>query len=154
MKAFFARIAPAAILALSFCGLADSAYLAQNELAGTPLLCNVTGLSGCNIVAESAYSHLFGVPIAVYGLAFYALLFVLAALEAAFPSHALRKSIQLLALFGVLVSLASLFVQLFLIGALCMYCAFSWLLTLVAGLFSLALSGFFRPPPHLTEPHS
>jgi uncharacterized membrane protein len=155
MKSFSARIAPSALLALGFIGLADSSYLAQNELAGTPLICNVSGLTGCNLVAQSAYSHLFGVPVAVYGLGFYALIFALAALEIAWSSSLLRKALLALTLFGVVISLISLFLQLFVIQALCVYCAFSWFVTLIAWLFSRKLPGAkWWGRGHLTEPVS
>ncbi len=152
MKAFFTRIAPWAILLAAFLGLADSVYLARSELSGAPLLCNIDGLSGCNLVAQSPYSQLFGVPLAVYGLGFYALLFILAALELAWSSSRLRKMLLALTLFGVAVSLVSLLLQLFVIQALCIYCAFSWAVALLAWLFSRLLPGskFWRRE-HLTD---
>src|SRR3989338_6577488 len=75
------RIGVVAVLILAFLGLANSAYLAQQETSGDPLLCNIQNFSGCNIVAASEYSKLFGIPLAEYGVLFYGILFVLAALE-------------------------------------------------------------------------
>ena len=74
------RAGVVAILILAFCGLADSVYIAQHEMSFVPLLCGADGLTGCNIVAANPYAHLFGIPLAEYGIFFYSLLFILAAL--------------------------------------------------------------------------
>lgn len=110
------------ILLLAFAGIADAAYLAESETTGTPLVCNIQGLSGCNIVAQSAYSRLFGFPIADYGVLFYAVLFALAALETVLAAVILRRVIQALALLGVLASVIFVFIQIGLIRAICVYC--------------------------------
>src|ERR1035437_1690346 len=99
------RIGVVAILFLAFCGLADSAYLAEHEINGTPLICNIQNLSGCNIVADSTYSHVFGVPLAEFGVLFYGILLVLAALELVLFDKLLRRVLQGLSLIGVISSL-------------------------------------------------
>ena len=142
MKTTFARIAPWAILILGFIGLADAAYLAQSELTGNPLICNIQGLSGCNIVAQSIYSHLFGIPLGIYGVGFYGLLFVLAAVELFYKESLIRKGIQALATMGILASICFVFIQVFLIKAICIYCTLSAIITLLVWLFALALPGF------------
>lgn len=125
------RIGVVLILLLAFCGLADSAYLAQSEVNRVPLVCNIEGLSGCNVVAHSQYSQLFGVPVSEYGVLFYSILFVLAALELVLFDQKLRRVLQALALIGILASLYFSFVQVFLIGALCIYCIASAIITLL-----------------------
>lgn len=135
------RIGVIFILFLSFCGLADSMYLAQNETAGTPLLCNIQGLSGCNIVAQSSYSHLFGIPLADYGILFFSILFVLAALELVLFDQLLRRVIQIAALGGFLASIVFMIIQVFLIGALCVYCTASAAITLIV----LVTAWFIEP---------
>ncbi|HUX80753.1 MAG TPA: vitamin K epoxide reductase family protein [Candidatus Paceibacterota bacterium] len=135
------RIGVVAILFLAFCGLADSAYLTQHELSGTPLICNIQNISGCNIVANSPYAHLFGVPLAEYGVFFYGILFVLAALELVLFDRVLRRVLQGVALFGALASLCFELIQAFLIGAFCIYCLVSALITLLV----LILASFIEP---------
>jgi uncharacterized membrane protein len=130
------RVGVVLILVLAFCGLADSAYLMQHEVSGTPLICNLNNLSGCNIVAQSPYSHLFGIPLAVYGVLFYGILFALAALELAVFDRLLRRALQVLAFFGILISLYFTFVQVFIIDALCVYCLGSTAIAL--GIFVFA----------------
>ena len=153
------RLGVVGILVLAFCGLADSAYLTQHELNGTPLICNVQNLSDCNIVAASQYSHLFGVPLAEYGVAFYGIIFILAALEIVLFDRLLRRLLQAAAAAGVLASLYFSFIQIFFIGAFCIYCFVSALIALLV----LILASFIEPirrrthsahgsPPHLSMP--
>ena len=130
------RLAVVLILLASFCGLADSAYLTEHEVAGTPLLCNISGLSGCNIVAQSPYSHIFGISLAEYGLAFYGLLFVLCAFELLAYNRPLRRLIQALAAAGFIASFYFTFLQIFVINAVCVYCAASAALTLLIFIFA------------------
>ena len=129
------------ILLLAFFGLADSLYLAQHQENGTPLLCNVQNLSGCNIVAASEYSRLFGIPLSEYGVVFYGILFVLAALELVLFDQFVRRVLQIFSLLGVLASLYFTFVQAFLIGAFCIYCSVSALITLLV----LVCASFIEP---------
>ncbi len=130
------RFAVAAILFLAFCGLADSAYITQQEIAGAPLLCNVENLSGCNIVAQSPYAYIFGVSLSEYGMLFYGVIFFVAAVELVLSRAMLRRSLQVLALLGVVLSLYFTFVQVFVIQALCMYCLASATIAVLLLIFS------------------
>lgn len=130
------RVGVVLILVLAFCGLADSAYLAQHELDGSPLICAVQNLDGCNTVANSPYSRLFGMPLAEYGVAFYGVLFVLAALELVLFDRLLRRILQGVAIIGVLSSLYFTSVQVYFIGSFCTYCAVSAVITLFVGLLA------------------
>lgn len=125
------RIGVVLILVLAFFGISDSVYLAQNETSNTPLICNVESLSDCNIVAASQYSRLFGIPIAEFGVVFYGILFVLAAIELALFNRFLRRILQAVSLVGVVVSIYFSFVEVFVINALCIYCIVSSLITLL-----------------------
>lgn len=116
------RAGVAIILVLAFFGLADSAYLLQHEATGTPLICDIQNLTGCNIVANSEYSHIFGEPVAAYGVIFYGILFALAAFELVLFDRLLRRALQVVALFGVLASLYFTVLQAFFINAFCIYC--------------------------------
>ena len=135
------RIGVALILFLAFCGVANSAYLAQHEIDGTPLICNIQNLSGCNIVAASQYSQLFGVPLAEYGVLFYGIVFVLAALELVLFDRLLRRLLQAASLIGITASLYFTFVQIFMIGAFCIYC----LASAIIALLIFILASFIEP---------
>jgi uncharacterized membrane protein len=125
------RIGVAAILVLAFFGLSDSIYLTQNEASNTPLICNVNDISGCNIVAASQYANLFGIPLAGYGAVFYALIFIIAALEIFIFGRLLRRILQWLSLIGILISTYLTFLEIFVIQALCIYCIASAVISLL-----------------------
>ena len=152
------RIGVALILLLAFFGLADSVYLAQHAQQGTPLICNIQNLSGCNTVASSEYSRVFGIPIAHLGVIFYTLLFVFAALEWVLFDRVLRRVLQVMAVVGIAVSAYSTIVQMFYIKAYCIYCLASALITV----FIFVLATLIEPirkkadppqaPPQLSMP--
>jgi uncharacterized membrane protein len=125
------RILVVLVLVLAFLGIANSAYIAQNEASGDPLLCNVQYLSGCNIVASSQYSNLFGIPLAQYGVLFYGILFVLASVELVIFNRILRRILQAVSLVGVIASIYFTFLQTFFIGAFCIYCLASAVIALL-----------------------
>lgn len=162
------RLATIVILILTFCGLADSAYLTQHEMDGTPLLCNINNLSGCNIVAQSSYSHMFGLSLAEYGLIFYGVLFMVAALELLVVHRRARRIIQGIATLGFGASVYFTFLQIFVINALCIYCLASAFITVCIFLVASSLEPVRRrfynhvvvvpeeppppPPPYFSMP--
>lgn len=112
-----------ALLALSFLGIADSWYLLQSAVTDTALSCDIGGgLDGCNIVAQSPYSQFLGTPLALYGVGFYALMFLLAAVVVGVHRRLLYRALFWLATLGALASVVFLGIQFFLIQALCVYC--------------------------------
>lgn len=163
------RLATWVILLCAFCGIADSAYLYTSERTGTPLICDVGSLTGCNAVAQSPYSYLFHIPLSAYGLAFYGLIFVIASLELFLFHHLTRRALQMISGFGFVASLIFVGLQVFAIKQICIYCMLSAFLTVlifVAAGF-LGPIGFRRmreshisvspppaPPPHFSMPPS
>ncbi len=85
------------VLLLSFFGIVDATYLTKHALSGIPTACTINGYDGCSIVAQSAYSHLFGLPLSMYGFLFYASLFVLTAITLVWVSVYIDKIIVLFA---------------------------------------------------------
>ena len=112
------------LVVLGSIGLVDALYLAYSRYMHSSLSCSI--LEGCNIVAASSHSVLFGVvPLAYLGVVFYASV-VLLACTALFVRH--RSLVWLLVLAtgaGALSSLYFLYVQAFLIRAFCVYCILS-----------------------------
>ena len=135
------RISTAAILIFAFLGIADSSYLLQAKIEGAALMCDISALSGCNAVAESPYSMVFGIPIAAYGVAFYSVLFLVAALELIVFHRRARQTIQAFAVFGLAASAYFTALQLFVIQAVCIYCIASAVLTAL-----VFLCAFFIEP--------
>jgi uncharacterized membrane protein len=124
-----------AILALA--GLGISIYLTVLKLAGEVPLCVVGG--GCESVQTSRYSVLLGIPVAAYGAVWSAV--ALAAAIAWFRTGDRRALLVLYlgGLAGTLFEAYLVYLELFVIHAVCSWCAaygitvvLGWLLTVPA----------------------
>jgi uncharacterized membrane protein len=123
------RIA-AAIVAVAGIGVAT--YIAIAESAGGSPKC-LAGGSGCESVADSKYSELAGVNVAVIGIVGYALLLVAALV----PGDPGRFGGFLTALVGFGFSVYLTYLELFVIDAICQWCVASAILMAL----SLAIAG-------------
>ena len=120
---------------LSVAGLIISAYLSFKILGGSDLNYCVTG-KDCDIVNNSIYSRIFGVPVSVIGLLGYVLI-----LAVSFYSFTKRKKWEYLfyiSLIGASFSLYLTYVELFKIKAVCSFCIAS--LVVILGIFVMILS--------------
>ncbi len=129
-------------LGLSLLGLLDSLYLYISHVSGASLLCGT--LKGCDIVASSPYSTMGGVPLSLLGVLFYTGMMVLSAALISHDRPIIRHVLAMGAFVGALASIWFEYVQLVLIGAWCMYCLFSALIT-----WSMALCILFYRPSFL-----
>lgn len=122
---------PFYLLALSMIGLGDTFFLAYYQYLNRIPSC---AIGGCEQVLTSAYSKFLGVPLSYIGLVFYAYLFCLAILMMIEPkSRALRLAALGYTAVGLgLSAVFEFYIQAYLIGALCMYCAISATTTLLA----------------------
>jgi uncharacterized membrane protein len=127
----------AGMAGLALIGLGISVYLTVLKLAGTAPLCIPGG--GCETVQTSSYSELFGVPVAAYGAAWSAV--ALAAAVRWWRSSDRRALVVLYlgGLAGTMFEAYLVYLELFVIHAICSWCAaygatvlLGWLLTLVA----------------------
>jgi len=117
------------LIAISFIGIADSSYLSHAALTGTPLNCGI--FDGCNTVAASPYSKVFGIPLALFGLAFYLVALALAAILLTSPRQVVAKMMFGWSILGVLFSAYFMYLQYFIIEAICLYCLISAVATLL-----------------------
>lgn len=126
-----------ALLALALIGMALTAYLTFTYWRGQALAGCPAG-SGCDIVLNSRWSKLFGLPTSLWGFLVYAGLAAVAWVKNA----ALQwKSAWLLSLFGVLYSLYLSSISLLELNAACPYCLTSAALFVVI----LATVAYQRP---------
>jgi uncharacterized membrane protein len=115
------RIHPGVILAiLDIVGLAIAAYLSTVELGGGVPYCGP--LHGCETVAQSQYSRIAGVPVAVYGVALSLILLTLAIAWIRTDRNGLLDAHYGLSLVGVIFEIYFLSLQLFVIHAVCVWC--------------------------------
>lgn len=122
-------LAPYFLIALSFVGLADTAFLSYFAYLNAVPGC---AIGGCEVVLTSVYSKFFGVPLAYIGLVYYVYMLALAILLAMEPNSKILKWATLAyTAAGLLFSLYfEFYIQGMLIGHYCMYCAISALTTL------------------------
>lgn len=116
-----------ALLAVSFLGFVDAAYLTIQHFANSIPPCTI---GGCETVLTSPYAEILGIPIALLGALYYIAIFFLVLSDR-------RRIFTVLVSAGFAVSLILLGLQLFVIRALCLYCIFS--LVTSTALFILAL---------------
>lgn len=140
------------LIVIAVIGLADATYLSMNALNSTPLVCDIQGLDDCNAVAESPYSRVIGIPLAVYGLGFYALAIVLIGYLFARPSRLAAKLLLLVTALGVLASIYFLYLQVYVIEAVCIYCLGSALASFLLCGLSIAVWKRLVPQPPAVIP--
>ena len=123
-------LAPYFLIALALAGLGDTFYLSYYQYLNLIPSC---AIGGCETVLASIYSRFFGVPLSYIGLVYYAYMLGLAILLAIEPrSKALRLGALMYAVVGLGYSLYfEFYIQAYLIGALCLYCGISALITLL-----------------------
>src|SRR3989344_7528993 len=90
-------------------GFADAVFLTTQHYLGNIPPCSV--VEGCETVLTSPYATLLDIPVALFGILFYLIILI--------------KPNRLLAFCGFLASLALLYLQLFVIKAICLYCMVS-----------------------------
>ncbi len=107
-------------------GLGVATYIAIADSGGGSPVC-VGGSHGCQTVADSSYSHLFGVNIALFGLAGYVILLGAALLR----GDGARMTGFAVALAGFGYSVFLTYLELFVIEAVCQWCVASAILMTV-----------------------
>jgi len=101
-------------------GIGIATYIAIADSGGGSPVC-IAGGHGCQTVAESSYSHLAGVNIAVFGIAGYVVLLVCALLR----GDAFRMTAFVVSLIGFGYSLYLTYLELCTIDAICQWCVAS-----------------------------
>ena len=135
---------PGLILAvLDVIGLAIAAYLSVVELSGGVPVCGP--IKGCEEVARSEYSRIWGIPVAVFGVGLSVVLLALALAWWRTDLYALLIAHYGLSLAGVVFEVYFLYLQVFVIGAVCIWCT-SYGLSLIAR-FVIALAVWIRGSP-------
>ena len=112
-----------AFAAVSLIGFIDAAYLAAKHYLGTPIPCSL--LEGCEVVTSSIYATIAGIPIALVGTFYYLTLFIASIAYTDTGRAGIIRMAAYTTIIGFLVSLLLLYLQLFVIKALCMYCLIS-----------------------------
>lgn len=118
------------VLVLALCGMLLTGYLTYVALrSGTPAFCSAE--SACDLIQQSRWSRLLGLPLALWGFILYGLL---AGNAWRLPARLVRwRRLWLLAWFGLAVSLYMTLVAWLQLEAFCVWCLLS--LALLAAIF-------------------
>jgi uncharacterized membrane protein len=109
---------------LSIAGLGVSIYLTIAHFTDKPLAgCSESGLVNCTKVTTSPQSYVFGIPVAVLGLAFFV---AAVALMSPWGWRWARREVALIRIASLVVGMGFvlylLYAELFTIGSICLYC--------------------------------
>ncbi len=132
------------LAALDLVGLAIASYLSITELTpGGRVQCGI--IEGCQRVQDSVYTRpFFGIPVAVYGVILSITLFVLAIYWWRTNNYRILLAHYALSMVGVIFEGWFQFAQIFLIGAICIWCE-SYGISLLLR-FVIALWVYLRTP--------
>jgi uncharacterized membrane protein len=123
-------------------GIGVATYIAIEAARGDAPAC-IAGSSGCQTVAESSYSHLFGINVAVFGILGYALLLIASLLR----GDGARMAGFGISLVGVGYSVYLTYLELFKIEAICQWCVGSAvLMTILFGVDVVRMVAYVGRP--------
>ena len=128
---------------LATLGVAVATYIAIADSGGGSPVC-IGGSQGCETVADSSYSHLLGVNIAVFGILAYLLLLGAALLR----GDGARMGGFAVSLVGFGYSVYLTYLELFVIEAVCQWCvASAILMTVLFAVNAIRMVGYVGAPP-------
>lgn len=107
-------------LALGIIGFFDAGYLTLKHYTHTPIGCSL--VQGCERVTTSEYAVVGGVPVALLGTLYY---FIIALFSGIYLKTKNKKWIRaeiIITPIGFAASVWFVYAQLFIIGAICLYC--------------------------------
>lgn len=131
-------------LTVSLIGFVDAAYLTIQHYRGASLDCYV--LRDCEEVTTSQYAAIGSVSIALLGALYYLSIILLSAAYLDTKRNWLLTIISFLTTLGFLVSIILVYLQIFVIRALCSYCLLSALAAAVLFVLAVMLAKTSRKP--------
>ena len=118
------------IFMLSLLGLGVSSFLFYEYSIAGSIICPTGG--GCDIVRASPYSLFLGISIPILGIVFYLAMAVLAVVRSQASSRKMLFYLQLLiAVAGVGFGIYLTLLEIFVIRAICFWCALSFIISLM-----------------------
>lgn len=114
---------PLTILGVSIIGFFDAAYLTIQHYTQFTLPCTIT--HGCDLVTKSEYSQIMGIPVALLGALYYLAIFLAVYIMIETKKTEYLRFIAIATTFGFLFSAWFVYLQLFVINAICQYCMLS-----------------------------
>jgi uncharacterized membrane protein len=132
---------------LAIIALGLSIYLTIVELEPAALVCSDTGIVNCANVLHSAEGHIFGIPVAYFGLAFFVCFLPL---NSPWAWRRPETWVRHLRLASVIVAICFViylvYAELIEIGNICIYCTSVHIVTFVLFVLIVFDAAFRRPP--------
>lgn len=125
------------IIIVSFIGFLDAVYLTAKYYSGTLLTCSL--FTGCEEVTTSSYATVLDVPVALGGSIFYLTVLILALICLAVKGRVVLSILTLVLPIGFFASLWFVYLQLFVLKAVCQYCLVSALTSTFLFAFALLI---------------
>ena len=110
---------------LAVLGIADTSYLTYEHYRDTIPPCTTSPFIDCGQVLRSEYATLAGIPLALLGLFYYLTITLLILLINRANQKLLKNGIIIISFSGFVFSAYLMYIQFFVIGALCLYCTLS-----------------------------
>ncbi len=115
------------ILILAILGFIDATYLTVEFFSGGNVVCGL--IEGCEQVLSSDYSSMFGIPLSLIGVIYYIIISIFAFIFSVNRDVKILKTILLITSLGFIASIYFVYLQLFVINAICIYCVTSAIIT-------------------------
>jgi uncharacterized membrane protein len=132
---------------LALAGLGLSIYLTIVELEPSALICSNTGIINCANVIHSPEGHIFGIPVACFGLAFYVYLIALLSPWAWRRRELFVQRLRLASIVvGMCFVLYLVYAELIEIKNICIWCTSVHTVTFVLFVLIVFDAAFRRPP--------
>jgi len=125
-------------LVAAIIGALDAAYLTWVKLSHNEVLC-APGIGDCYTVNTSRYSELYGIPVAIFGLATFLFIIAILILETRLPILEENGSMIVfgISLVGVIYSAYLSYLEEFVIHAWCPYCVLSAIVITIIFIISI-----------------
>src|SRR3989338_2951501 len=108
---------------ISAIGFADAAYLIIKYYRGIVPRCSI--VDGCEKVLTSPYATIFGIPVALFGVLMYAIIFMSSLLYYGTGAKRFLWIYGAAVIIAFSATLYFLYIQFFVLNALCLYCLIS-----------------------------
>ena len=121
-----------ASIIVTIIGLVDSIYLAWIKISNTEAICIIDS-KGCEVVNNSRYSEIFGIPVALLGAGAYLAILIVLFLDSreGFWKDNGPMIIFGLSFAGVLYSAYLTYIELYVLHAICPFCVISAIALLI-----------------------
>jgi|GEM_PF-2731767 uncharacterized membrane protein len=106
-----------AIQILCLAGIVMLSYLFVLHYAKTPSICNINETFNCEVANKSVYAEFYGVPLSAIGIGYFIIVLALSKFKSRFLPH-----IFLLSAAAVPPCIYLTYVQIYILGSICLFC--------------------------------